>query len=310
MSRVVVLGQVARDLVLRIERMPDEGGSVAVQERQELLGGKGANQGVGCRQLGAEVELIGVVGDDQAGRDVLAQAEEDGIGVDGVVRRAGAPTSLLVDVVGPKGVRRLLEDTDDRVLLEVDDVRASEELLRSADAVLVQLQQPGAAVSMALEIAALSGALVVADGAPADEDTRRLVLNHAAVVRADVEEAEALIGWKPGDLAQTIEAARFLLKEGPRVVALAAPTGGNVVAWPDGHVVLPFLDEDPVDPTGAGDAFVAALAVGLLEGESPETAAWWAAAAAAQVVGTAGGRPHLDPSTLRAEARRAQEAKQ
>ncbi|WP_253908465.1 PfkB family carbohydrate kinase [Arthrobacter sp. H41] len=231
MSGVVVVGQVARDLVLTIERMPDDGGSAAVRQRRELIGGKGANQAVACRQLGAEVHLVGVVGDDQAGRDVVAQAADDGIGVAGVVHRAGAPTALLVDIVEPNGIRRLLQDVAAGVLLDAGDVRRSRELLHAADAVLVQLQQPGPAVLEALEAGAAGGALVVADGAPADEDVRRQVLRHATVVRADRKEVEALVGWKPRDLAQTVEAARSLLTEGPRVVALAAPGEGNVVAW-------------------------------------------------------------------------------
>ncbi len=304
MSGVVVVGQVGRDLVLRVEELPGEGGAAPVLERRELLGGKGANQAVACRRLGAEVRLVGVVGADAAGEAVLAQADGDGIDVGAVVRREGAPTALLVDVVGPRGVRRLLEDVDDRVLLTAADVRAGREALRTADAVLVQLQQPGPAVTEALAAAAAGGAMVVADGAPADAAVRRRVLNAAAVVRADTAEAEALVGWAPQDVPGTVRAARSLLEEGPRVVALASGEG-DVVAWPEGHVVLPHLAEDPVDPTGAGDAFVAALSVALLRGESPETAAWWAAAAAAEVAGAAGGRPAFDLDRVRESAARA-----
>ncbi|MGX5359491.1 PfkB family carbohydrate kinase [Kocuria sp. KH4] len=300
MPGVVVVGQVARDLVLVVDRVPGEGGAADVRERRELLGGKGANQAVACRRLGAEVELVGVVGADRAGEDVLAQAAADGIGVTGVLRRESVPTALLVDVVGPPGVRRLLEDVAPGALLTAGDVRSRAGLLRDADAVLVQLQQPGPAVAAAL--AAADGALVVADGAPADARTRRRVLDAADVVRADGSEAEALVGWAPHGVPETVRAARQLLAEGPRVVALAAGEA-DVVAWPGGHVVLPHLGEDPVDPTGAGDAFVAALAVALLRGEDPRTAAWWAAAAAAQVVGTPGGRPHLDPDRLRETVR-------
>jgi ribokinase len=308
MSRVVVVGQVARDLVLRVENIPEDGGSVPVAERHELLGGKGANQGVACRQLGADVDLVGIVGDDSAAREVLAQAARDGLGIGGVLRRAGAPTALLLDIVGPAGSRRLFEDVDSRVLLTPEDVGASAELFRAADAVLVQLQQPGPAIAAALELASVGGSLLVTDGAPADGRTREQVLSSAAVVRADSAETEALVGWEPGDLSQTVEAAQEVLRKGPRIVALAAPGEGNVVAWHGGHVVLPFLEEAPVDPTGAGDAFIAALTIGLLEGESPEAAAWWAAAAAAQVVSTVGGRPNLRLEGVRTAAQRAQAA--
>ncbi|EMY32325.1 PfkB domain-containing protein, partial [Arthrobacter crystallopoietes BAB-32] len=280
--KVVIVGQVARDLVLSIDELPEEGGSATVRERRELLGGKGANQGVACRQLGARVELVGVVGDDTAGREVLGQADGDGMGVTGVVRRAGGRTALLVDLVGPPGVRRLVEDVDDGVLLRPADLAAGREALGRADAVLIQLQQPGPVVVAALE-ACGKDALVVADGAPADEDTRRHVLRRADVVRADAAETEALAGWQPRTVQETVRAAEELLGQGPRVVALSVSGEGDVVAWPGGHVVLPLLGEEPVDPTGAGDSFIAALAMALLVGETVERAAWWAASAAAEV---------------------------
>lgn len=103
MPVVAVVGQIGRDLVLSIDDLPPAGGSSTVRRRQELLGGKGANQAVACRQLGSQMHLLSAIGADRAGEDVLAQAAEDGIGLSGVTRRSGASTALLVDVVGPPG---------------------------------------------------------------------------------------------------------------------------------------------------------------------------------------------------------------
>jgi ribokinase len=303
---VVVVGQVARDLVLSIDEVPEEGGSAPVRERHELLGGKGANQGVACRQLAARVELVGVVGEDTAGREILEQADGEGIGTGCVVRRPGQRTALLLDLVGPPGVRRLIEDVDEGVLLGAADVEASREILESADAVLVQLQQPGPAVVAALD-ACPENALVVADGAPQDEDTRGRVLHRADVVRADSAETEALVGWQPDGVHETVRAALELLTKGPRIAALSVAGKGDVVAWSGGHVFIPLLGEEAVDPTGGGDSFVAALAMALLAGETAELAAWSAAVAAADVVQRPGGRPQLDAGRLRTAAQRARE---
>ncbi|MBX9247158.1 carbohydrate kinase, partial [Actinotalea ferrariae] len=158
MARVVVVGQVARDLVLRVPGLPGPGGSALVEERHELLGGKGANQGVGCRRLGLDVALVGVVGDDLAGGQVLREAEGDGLDVSAVVRRDGGRTALLLDVVEPDGVRRLLEHVPAEQLLTADDVAAAADVVRGADAVLVQLQQPRPAVLAALRLARDAGA--------------------------------------------------------------------------------------------------------------------------------------------------------
>lgn len=91
---VVVIGQIARDLVLRTDGPPAAGDSVTILRRKELLGGKGANQAVGLAQLGVPVALIGVVGDDHAGASVLQQAQRDGIDISGVTRRG--TTALLL----------------------------------------------------------------------------------------------------------------------------------------------------------------------------------------------------------------------
>jgi ribokinase len=304
MPDVVVVGQVGRDLVLGIEALPPAGGSVDVARRRELLGGKGANQAVGLRQLDVATGLVGVVGADAVGDDVLAQARADGIDVTGVVRRTGASTALLVDVVEAHGVRRLLEDVPDDVLLRPDDVRAAEPLLRSARLVVLQLQQPGAAVVEALGVARRAGARVVADGAPDDDDARRAVLAGAWVVRADDTEAALLVGRELDGVADAVDAATELLGHGPEVVALAVGAEGNVVAWPGGHAVLPLLDDEPVDPTGGGDSFVAGLTAALLRGADPESAAWFAAAAASSTVRRLGGRPDLDAARVDAAARR------
>jgi ribokinase len=289
--------------VLVVRALPEAGGAVPVRQRQELIGGKGANQAVACRQLGvAGVALVGVLGDDSAGDMAFLQARDDGIDVQGIARRPGTRTALLLDIVEDGGVRRLLEHVPDRVLLTPADVHAAAGIIADADTVLLQLQQPAAAVREVLRVAAEAGVPVVADGAPADEDLRREILAGSAVVRADEAETAALVGREVDGVEDAVAAAAELLEAGPRVVALAVGGEGNVVAWPGGHAVIPLLGEAPVDQTGGGDAFVATLAVVLARGADPETAAWWASAAAAQVVRQVGGRPTLDPATVEALA--------
>jgi ribokinase len=308
---VVVVGQIGRDLVLRVDRLPEAGGSASAVERRELLGGKGANQAVALAQLGVPVALVGVVGDDPAAGHVLAQAVRDGVDVSAVVRRAGAETALLLDLVEEGGRRRLVESVADGVLLTPADVAGAAAQLGACQVLSLQLQQPGTAVRAALERAP-AGAVVVADGAPDDDSTRAAVLARAQVLRADAAEAGMLVGRELGGLDDVGDAAVELLTAGPRLVALDAGAEGNLVAWragpslleaagaleagprwADGELVVPLLGGEPVDPTGAGDVFVAALTAALLGGAAPRDAAWTAAAAASLTVRHPGGRPAL-----------------
>ncbi|MFC8190272.1 PfkB family carbohydrate kinase [Cellulomonas sp. NPDC057328] len=297
MVDVAVVGQVARHVALAVDRFPDAGGAARAGRRHEGLGAA-ANQAIGARQLGCSAAVVGVVGDDAAGTALLADARRDGIGTAGLVRRVGATTALFVDVVEPGGRRRVLAHVPDDVVLTADDVRAARPTLEEARAVLVHLKQPAPVVLDAVGAAARGGGLVVLDGAHPDPDVVRRAVAAADVVRADADQAGVLLGWELADVDAAVAAAAELLAQGPSLVALAAAEEANVVAWDGGHVVLPLLDQEPVDVTGAGDAFLVGLVVALLDGRDPETAGWWGAVAAASTTQRLGGRPALEVGSV------------
>jgi ribokinase len=255
-----VVGQLARDLVLTVDRIPEPGSSGDATSRREQLGGKGANQAVALAQLGIRPTLIAVAGDDVIGDVLLDQARRDGIDVRSVVRRAGTLTGLIVELLEPDAHYRYVEHLPPPVLLSEDDVLQRADVLAGADAVLVQMQQP-----------------VPAALAAARMPDRRL-LAYADVVRADEKEAESL--------------GEEILDEGPSLLALAQPDG-NLFIWRGGRVKVPLTGDDPVDTTGGGDSFVAALTAALLTGHSYEEAAHRATAASGDTVTHVGGRPEL-----------------
>ncbi|WP_327004995.1 PfkB family carbohydrate kinase [Dactylosporangium sp. NBC_01737] len=279
----VVVGQLARDVVMVMERLPDAGSSGPVRERLEQLGGKGANQAVGLSQLGVPAALVAVAGDDPVGDALLARAAVDGVDVSHVVRRAGTPTGLIVEVLEDGGRWRYLEHLPQGVLLTEADVRAAEGALRAADAVLVQLQQPLTAVRAAVEVA---GGLVVLDGVVTD----RALLRGADVLRADARETAMLLGV-PAREKDVLDAAPGLLDAGPKLLAFALEEGGDLFVWRGGHETVPHAGGTVVDTTGGGDALTAALTAALLSGSSPREAGRFAVAAAGDVVTRAGGRP-------------------
>src|SRR5436305_8461129 len=137
---VTVVGQLARDLVLVLDALPETGSSGPVRQRRELLGGKGANQAVALAQLGAKPRLVAVTGDDAVGDALLEQARADGIDVSAVARRQGVSTGLIVELLDRRHRWRYLEDLPDPVLLTADDIDAAGAALGGADALIVQLQ--------------------------------------------------------------------------------------------------------------------------------------------------------------------------
>ncbi|AGZ45253.1 PfkB family carbohydrate kinase [Actinoplanes friuliensis] len=280
-----VVGQLARDLVLSVGAVPDTGAAADATDRREQLGGKGANQAVGLAQLGVVPRLVAVAGEDIIGDVLLDQARRDGIDVTAVVRRPGALTGLIVELLDSDGQWRYVQHLSEEVLLTVRDVERARDVISGADAVLVQLQQPAAAALAAARIGHDAGRLVVLDGVP--EEHRDELLAAADVVRADDQEARLLL-----DGPVTPAAARRLLDDGPRLLALGVEDG-NLFVWKDGHVRLPLTGGKPVDTTGGGDAFTAALTASLLRGEDYSLAARWAVAASGATVTHVSGRPSL-----------------
>jgi ribokinase len=310
---VVVVGQVARDLVLCVDEVPGANSAVSASRRLELLGGKGANHAVALTQLGVPAALLGVVGDDRVADPLLRQAADDGIDVRPVVRRAGARTGLVVNLVDRGGHWHYVEDLPEDVLLTEDDVHGAAAHLRAARCVVVQLQQPSAA---ALAAALAADGLVVLEGAPADDERRDPLLARADVLRADAKEARMLTGTGPAGADEVVRAARDLLaRHDLALVALGFDGGGDsggdgsgesgdVFVWRDGARVSSHGDAKVVDTTGAGDALSAGLTSVLLRGGGPDEAAELAVAAAAATVEHPGGRPNLTPKRLRHFLRR------
>ncbi|CAM4141146.1 PfkB family carbohydrate kinase [Kibdelosporangium persicum] len=282
----VVLGQVARDLVLVVPQVPDAGSTAPVHRRREMLGGKGANIAVAATQLGSTVALVGVVGADDTSDWLIAQAHADGIDTRHVIRRQGTPAALIVDLVTPDAQWRYLEDIPEAVMVTEADVTAAQSTLAAARSVIIQLQQPTGTALAAARYA--RDARIVLDGVPESDE----LLACADVLRADQQEGELLTGAELDTADKAVRAGRDLLRRGPSVVALATAEA-NVFVWQDGHAVFPLGDTEVKDTTGGGDALVAALTVGLTHGLDPHDAGKMAVTASARTVDHPGGRPDL-----------------
>lgn len=293
-DEVVVLGQVARDLVLRVADVPAPLDTASVRTRREMLGGKGANQAVALAQLGVPVSLVGVAGNDSDGARLLDQARADGVDVSHVVFREGAQTALIVDVVDDTARWRYLEHIPADVLLTEADVFAASSLINRAGWVLCQLQQPLGALLLATRLAREAGARVILDGAPSGgEEAVADLLSRAHVLRVNEREAELLTGQAITDAGTAADVAVRLLEYGPTLVVLAVSGEGNLFVSRTGKQLFPLLDTTVVDTTGAGDALIATFTAALAHGEGTRRAAAFAVSAAAGSASRLGGRPAL-----------------
>jgi len=275
------------DLVLRVDSLPAAGETVLGGAHEWLPGGKGANQAVAAALSGADVRMIGCVGDDAPGRAVLAALQSAGVHT-GLVRVVpGQKTGMAVVLVAADGENAIAVSPGANSALAPADVEAAASSLRAPDVLLLQMEVPADVVAEAVSLAAAAGSRRVLNLAPAT------ALPSATIAQLDVlvvnrSEAEFLLDRPlPGPDARR-EAVRELRALGPSAVVLTAGREGCVLADEDGVREIAALPVQAVDTTGAGDAFVGALCAALAAGDAIDSAvdsATRAAAAAVQVRG-------------------------
>lgn len=277
---IVSIGGITADVIVRSPRFPAGGQCVTATELHHALGGKGANQAVAAARLGGRVALVGRAGDDDAGRSALARLAGEGVAVDHVALDQSVGTGTVVIYRGEADEKRVVVFPGANARLRPEAIDAAAPLLSAARVILVQLEIPLDTVQRVVETMRGGGARLILDASP----VRALppeTIRAADVIKANAAEATALSGVRVEDLASARAAAAKLLEMGARLVAIEAGSEGNLFACRSEEVFLPLHDIEAVDPTGAGDTLVGALAVALAEGRVLREAAAFACAAAA-----------------------------
>ena len=166
-GRVVVVGAVNVDFVVAADRLPGPGETVVGPRVERFGGGKGANAAVAAARAGADVRLIGAVGDDDTGRVALDELRADGVRVDGVAVLDGVPTGVALIVVDAAGENQIAVGAGANGGVERDRVRdALVDALPDVDCVLVSTEIPLAAVAVVVETATAVGVPCVLNPAP------------------------------------------------------------------------------------------------------------------------------------------------
>ena len=292
MPRVLVVGSANIDFTVAAPRLPRPGETVTDGTLLVNHGGKGANQAVAARRLGADVRLIGCVGRDAFGAAIRAALAGEGIGVEGLAERPAAATGTALIVVDPTGENQITVAPGANRTLTPDDLHAREADFAWADVVACQLEVPIKCVATALTLARAQGAVTILNPAPVPATPIGDLFRRVDYLTPNSGEAERLSGVPVTGLGAADEAARALLRAGAGTVIVTL--GGNgAVAQGVESVHVEAFRVDVVDTTGAGDAFNAGLAVAVAEGRPLREALRFAAAAAALACTRRGAQPSL-----------------
>ncbi|HUS92554.1 MAG TPA: ribokinase [Phycisphaerae bacterium] len=279
--RILVVGSINMDLVVRSPHMPAPGETVLGEGFVTSPGGKGANQAVAAARLGARCRFLGRIGRDTFGQALLAGLRAEGIDCTDVIPTDTAATGVAMIIVDARGENSIVVASGANHRLTPDDVFARAEAFEQADAVVLQLELPLPTVRAAIEVARRYACKVILDPAPAPQRLPE-ALCHVDVISPNVTEAEMLTGSKTGEERADKNIAMDLIARGASAAVLKLGSRGSMVVTNDGKMArVPAFDVTIVDTTAAGDAFTAALAVEVAKGTDLRAAARVANAAGA-----------------------------
>jgi len=294
MASVVAVGSAVLDRVYGLSNLPEPDGGAFVRDYEERAGGVAANVACALAELDHDAAVISRVGRDDAADRVLDSLAEYGVDADGV-RRGDDDTSYALVLRGPDGDRMIVAGGDSVPALELTGEDRAR--VRDADCAFTSAYAPDRVVSDLVEMRAdddapalafdLAGPLSELDGRGATRETIDRAAETADLFVTNEVAARSYLDCGPE------EAATELLERGAERVAVTVGADGAYVGTADvTHV--PAESVEPVDTTGAGDAFTAALIhAWVLDGRTPADAARVATAAAAQNCTAAGARGAL-----------------
>ena len=297
---IVVIGSINLDLIATVERLPSPGETVPGNSFATAPGGKGANQALAARRAGADVRMIGAIGNDAFADEAVALLHDAGIDLSGV-RKTSFPTGIAMILVGEGGENVIAVVPGSNGTLSAADVKASG--IKRGDHVLAQLEIPLDAVSEVLTAARAAGAVTILNTAPFHAEATPL-LERADIVIANETEFDLYareLGLA-GD-AREHKMLEFHQRTGHTIVVTLGAEG-VVAADANGLIRAHGLTVDPVDTVGAGDTFCGYLAAALQDGLTLQVALLRAAVAGSLACLKPGAQPSI-PTAAEVDAARA-----
>jgi len=302
--KILVVGSFVMDLIVSTKRVPNEGETVIDGlSFKTASGGKGANQAVQAARLGADVTMVGKVGRDLFGDEMLRSVRDSGVNVDYVLRDDNATSgvgNIILEVKkGQKSKNRIIVVPGANMTLTPEDIEFIKDIISQYDLVMLQLEIPIEVNKAIIDYAYENNIPVMLNSAPSrplSDD----ILSKLTYISPNEHEAFDLTGIKitnscgEVDLDAVKEAAASLLNKGVKNVIITLGSNGVAFMNKNRFIHKPCIDiVEVVDPTAAGDSFVGAFCTAICMGMNEDKALEFANYAATVTVSRMGAQPSL-----------------
>lgn len=300
-KKILIIGSLNMDIVLGVDEMLKPGETVLGSSLNYFPGGKGANQACSAAKLGADVTMLGAVGKDNFGSELIESLANAGVNVGRIKRPPECPTGTAVIYVDKNGQNSIVTIPGANSLCDVDYLRDNDDAFRECDYILLQMEIPYEAVTYAINRAHELSKVVVLNPAPAPDSLPDELFPRISYITPNETELSKLCGFECDEMDEVESGAKRLYEKGVKNVFTTLGKRGSLLLNGDGVLSFPIIDLDVVDTTAAGDCFNAALVVALSNGGTIHDAGTFASAASSLAVTKRGAQSSL-PSLAEVEA--------
>ncbi len=294
--KILVVGSFVMDLICSAKRFPNSGETVFGTSFSTAPGGKGANQAVQAARLGAKVSMVGKLGRDDFGRQILRSLEDSFVDTSNVLFSDTCFTAvgnIQLEVTENGTANRIMVIPGANMDISVEEIAFLNKIISKYDMVILQLEIPMEINVAVAKLAYENGVPVMLNSAPSAPLSDEL-LSCITYISPNEHEASDMTGVPVTDVSSAKKAAEVLLSKGVKNVLITMGKQGAVFANEDGFWSSPCVDFGvTVDPTAAGDSFVGAFCTAVCLGDTVEQALLFANHTAGITVSRMGAQPSL-----------------